>query len=50
MMNILVLNGSPRRDGNTAGMVAAFKDAAEEKGHNVTVCMTVQDSHMKVTS
>lgn len=35
-MKILVLNGSPRREGNTAAMVAAFKEAAEEKGHQVT--------------
>ena len=34
-MKILVLNGSPRCEGNTAAMVAAFKEAAEEKGHQV---------------
>ena len=36
-MKILVLNGSPRVNGNTAGMVNVFKEAAEEKGHQVNV-------------
>lgn len=36
-MNILVLNGSPRRNGNTAALVAAFKEGAESKGHVVDV-------------
>lgn len=36
-MNILVLNGSPRFNGNTAGMVAAFTEGAAEKGHQVSV-------------
>ena len=36
-MNILVLNGSPRPRGDTAKMVAAFRAAAEEAGHRVTV-------------
>lgn len=36
-MNILVLNGSPRPDGNTAAMVAAFTEGATEKGHQVSV-------------
>lgn len=36
-MNILVLNGSPRPDGNTAAMVAAFMEGATEKGHQVSV-------------
>lgn len=35
-MNILILNGSPRPQGNTAKMVAALKDAAEAVGHEVT--------------
>lgn len=34
-MKILVLNGSPRPKGNTAEMVAVFKDAAEKAGHTV---------------
>lgn len=36
-MKILVLNGSPRVKGNTAGFVAAFKEGAESSGHEVTV-------------
>lgn len=36
-MNILVLNGSPRPNGNTAAMVAAFTEGAAEKGHQVSV-------------
>ena len=36
-MNILVLNGSPRPNGNTAKMVAAFREGAENAGSDVTV-------------
>lgn len=36
-MNILVLNGSPRPNGNTAAMVAAFTEGAKKKAHQVTV-------------
>ena len=36
-MKILVLNGSPRPEGNTAGLVAGFARGAEESGHAVTV-------------
>ncbi len=36
-MNVLVLNGSPRPQGETAGMIAAFQQAAEQAGHRVTV-------------
>jgi len=36
-MNILVLNGSPRPNGNTAAMVEAFAKGAKESGHMVTV-------------
>lgn len=36
-MKILVLNGSPRPNGNTAKMVKSFKDSAEPVGHEVTV-------------
>ena len=35
-MNVLVLNGSPRPQGDTAKMVAAFKEAAGTSGHEVT--------------
>ena len=34
-MKILVLNGSPRPNGNTAGMVKTFHQTAEEYGHQV---------------
>ena len=36
-MDILVLNGSPRPQGDTAKMVAVFRDSAERAGHTVTV-------------
>jgi multimeric flavodoxin WrbA len=36
-MKILVLNGSPRPNGNTAAMVSAFADGAVQAGHEVTV-------------
>ncbi len=36
-MKILVLNGSPRPNGNTAAMVSVFKEAAEKHGHRVIV-------------
>lgn len=39
-MKILVLNGSPRPNGDTAAMVRTFKEAAEAKGHEV-VCFSV---------
>lgn len=34
--NILILNGSPRRSGNTAGLTKAFAQGAESAGHKVT--------------
>ena len=36
-MKVLVINGSPRKDGNTASLVNAFADEAENLGHSVTV-------------
>lgn len=36
-MNIVVLSGSPRKGGNTAIMVEAFKEGAESAGNNVQV-------------
>lgn len=36
-MKILVLNGSPRPNGNTAAMVGAFVKGAEQSGHDITV-------------
>ena len=41
-MNILVLNGSPRSDGNTAAMVEAFVEGASENSHNITVVPVCQ--------
>lgn len=35
-MKILILNGSPRPNGNTAAMTSAFRKGAEEAGHEVT--------------
>ena len=34
-MHIVVLNGSPRKTGNTAALVEAFTRGAEEAGHQV---------------
>ena len=36
-MNILVLNGSPRRNGNTKYLIDAFKAGAQSRGHTVQV-------------
>ena len=36
-MHIVVLSGSPRKGGNTAIMVQAFKEGAEEAGNTVEV-------------
>ena len=41
-MNIIVLNGSPRPNGNTAAMVEALVEGASGKGHNVTVVSVCQ--------
>ena len=36
-MNILILQGSPRANGNTAWMAEEFRKAAEAAGHKVTL-------------
>ncbi|MBP5533885.1 MAG: flavodoxin family protein [Alphaproteobacteria bacterium] len=36
-MKILILNGSPTPNGNTAALAQAFKEGAESKGHEVTL-------------
>ena len=36
-MNILVLNGSPRPNGNTKAMVEAFAEGARENGNTVNI-------------
>ena len=33
---IIVLNGSPRKNGNTSALVKAFREGAESAGHRVT--------------
>ena len=33
---IIVLNGSPRKNGNTSALVKAFREGAESGGHSVT--------------
>ena len=35
-MNILILNGSPRKGGNTAALAEAFTEGALSAGHSVT--------------
>ncbi len=37
MKKIVILNGSPRLNGNTAGLVEAFAKGAQEKGHSVSL-------------
>ena len=44
-MNILILQGSPRANGNTAWMAEEFRKAAEAAGHKVTL---VDVSHKKI--
>lgn len=43
--SIIILNGSPRRSGNTAALTAQFKRGAEEAGNTVT---EFQLSRMKI--
>ena len=44
-MKILILQGSPRANGNTAWMAEEYKKAAEAAGHEVTL---VNVSHKKI--
>ena len=44
-MNVLILQGSPRANGNTAWMAEEFKKAAEAAGHKVTL---VDVAHKKI--
>lgn len=56
-MNIVILNGSPQPHGNTAAMVAAYREGAEQAGHHVTVfdvcrmriagCLACEHCHAK---
>lgn len=41
-MNILVLNGSPRPNGNTTAMVTAFVEGAKKNAHNITAVSVCQ--------
>ena len=34
--NVVILNGSPRKKGNTSALVKAFAEGAENAGHTVT--------------
>ena len=36
-MNILILNGSPRKNGNTETHIESFRRGAEENGHTVEI-------------
>ena len=44
-MNVLILQGSPRANGNTAWMAEEFRKAAEADGHKATV---IDVSHKKI--
>ena len=44
-MNILILQGSPRANGNTAWMAEEYRKAAEAAGHTVTL---VDVAHKKI--
>lgn len=56
-MNILILNGSPRPNGNMAAMVKAYAEGAAEAGHTVHVvdvckkkiggCLACEYCHIK---
>ena len=37
MSKIIILNGSPRLHGNTAGLIDTFKQNAEKRGHEITL-------------
>jgi len=43
--NIVILSGSPRKNGNSKKLVAKFKEGAESAGNTVTVFRT---AHMKI--
>lgn len=46
MSKILILNGSPRAKGNTAGLIAAFTQGAEKSG-NTVVCFDLQKMNIQ---
>ena len=41
-MKILILNGSPRPNGNTSAMVEAFAEGAKENGHQIDIINVCQ--------
>ena len=41
-MEILVLNGSPRPNGNTSAMIEAFVDGTQQSGHKVSIVNVCQ--------
>ena len=46
-MNVLILQGSPHANGNTAWMAEEYKKAAEAAGHAVTL---VNVAHKKIAA
>ncbi len=42
---IVILNGSPRPNGNTKGLIKAFTEGAESKGHKV-ICFDLQQMNI----
>ena len=45
---IVILNGSPRKNGNTAGLVKEFTKGAQEAGHTVTeFFLSGMDGHIE---
>ena len=44
-MNILILQGSPRANGNTSWMAEEYRKAAETAGHKVTL---IDVAHKKI--
>lgn len=45
-MKILVLNGSPRKQGNTKKMIESFRQGAEDAGHQIDI---VDVCHQKIS-
>lgn len=43
---IVILNGSPRLNGNTKGLIEAFTKGAESQGHNVK-CFDLQTMNIR---
>lgn len=46
MANIIILNGSPRKNGNTAQLIKAFTEGAQQAGHIVTI-FSLQQMNIK---